>query len=240
MRCIACNIITSRAKPSSYSPAERLRRHSVALSQSFTLDPGGKAAGATHLYHQTRWSIGPARRRASPAPPPSLQPRKMSSRCPHPVLHSHRITQRCASLPHAFAVASLLGSNWAPGDVPTSVQTCEHCLAHFHQTATHIKRTLPLSSPPPPSSVTVQQLLSMSSSLQSGYKKAWNRHALAPCFLILNDCFVVCLCKLRREKCDTFFQFFVRSRRSGWCVDLLFCLRLLAELAGECYWSRRQ
>lgn len=46
-------------------------------------------------------------------------------------------------------VASFLGSNWAPGDVPSSVQT----------------------------SITVQQLLSMSSSLKNGYKNAWNSYS---------------------------------------------------------------
>ena len=236
--CAASHAVPSR-RTRNPAPTHLLSAATPLLSpQSFTLAPGGKAAGATLLYHQTRWSFGPARRRASPAPPPSLQPRKTSSRCPHPVPRSHHIAQRCASLPHAFAVASLLGSNWAPGDVPTSVQTCEHCLTHFHQTAIHIKRTCHFPHPPPLSSVTVQQLLSMSSSLKPGYKKAWNRHAL--CFLTLNDHFAVCLCRLRREKCNTFTQFFIRSRRSGWSVDLLFCLWLLAELAGECYWSRWQ
>jgi hypothetical protein len=164
------------------------------------------------------------------------------------VPRSHHIAQRCASLPHAFAVASLLGSNWAPGDVPTSVQTCEHCLVHFHQTATHIKRTLPLSSPPPPSSVTVQQLLSMSSSLKPGYKNAWNRHALVLCFLTLNECFVDCLCKLRREKCDTVFSVFrpqppvrvVRGSTLLFTVTCRTCWRVLPVAAAvmQTLWRR--
>ena len=55
------------------------------------------------------------------------------SSAPSPCPSSSRITS--ASHSACSAVASILGSNWAPGDVPSSVQTCA-CFCsrhHLHQ-----------------------------------------------------------------------------------------------------------